>query len=147
MSEAGGGDAKFVPTSFEDLRRDTRPDRADIPLSKTSSRDLHDLVAEGDFMRRSGLIAAGAVAFGVVLILIAYGRPILQTFDAFGTAGQVASDKASQQIQGVSGAVNGLASKAAFVKATDEKAINTAKGGLNCLAGKAACPNGVSPFR
>ena len=139
----------FVPTSFEDLRRDTRPERPEIPLAsdRMGSRDLHDLVAEPGFMSQSKLVAGGALLVGAVMILIAYGRPLFATFDAFHIAGQVAADKAAQQITAVQGTVGGLADKAAFVKATDEKAINTAKGGLACLTGKAGCPNGSSPFK
>lgn len=142
-------DKDFVPTSFEDLRRDTRAGRPEIPLGqgRTTSSDLHDLVAERGFMQKSGLIAGGAAALGALLILIAYARPLFETFDAFHTAGQVAASKAGQQLAGVQGVAGGLADKAALVKATDEKAINTAKGGLACLTGKAACPNGSSPFR
>ena len=139
----------FVPTSFEDLRRDTRADRPEVPLGegRRTSRDLHDLVAERGFMQHSGLIAGAAAVIGTLLILIAYERPLLDTFDAFHTAGQVAADKAGQQVQAVQGTVGGITGKAAFVKATDLKAINTAKGGLACLTGKAGCPNGSSPFR
>jgi hypothetical protein len=147
MSDVNG--RNLVPTSFEDLRRDTRPERPQFPMAdeRTSSRDLHDLVAERGFMRTSGLVAGGAAAVGVLLILFAYGRPLLDTFEAFHTAGQVAADKAAQQIHGVQSTVGGLAEKAATVKANDEKAINTARGGFDCLTGKRACPNGASPFR
>ena len=148
---SGPGDPRdsFVPTSFEDLRRDTRADRPELPLGegRRASRDLHDLVAERGFMQNSGLIAGAAAVIGALLILIAYERPLLDTFDAFHTAGQVAADKAGQQVQAVQGTVGGIAGKAAFIKATDLKAINTAKGGLACLTGKAACPNGSSPLR
>ena len=149
MSDAGEQRDSFVPTSFEDLRRDTRADRPEVPLGegRQTSRDLHDLVAEHGFMQNSKLIAGAAVVIGVLLILIAYERPLLDTFDAFHTAGQVAADKAGQQVQAVQGAVGGLADKASVVKATDMKAINTAKSGLACLAGKAGCPNGSSPFK
>ena len=149
ISESGDPRDSFVPTSFEDLRRDTRADRPEVPLGegRRTSRDLHDLVAERGFMQNSGLIAGAAAVIGVLLILIAYERPLIETFDAFHTAGQVAADKAGQQVQTAQGAVGGISDKAAFVKATDLKAINTAKGGLACLAGKAGCPNGSSPFR
>ena len=149
MSETGDQRESFVPTSFEDLRRDTRSSRADILLreDRQTSHDLHDLVAERGFMRNSRLIAGGAAAIGALLILIAYARPLFDTFNAFGTAGQVAADKAGQQLNAVRGAVGGIAGQAALVKQTDEKAINTAKGGLACLTGKASCPNGSSPVR
>jgi hypothetical protein len=149
MSDAKGRSAEFVPTSFEDLRRDTGSRRAQIPTveEKTTSRDLHDLVAQGRFMKNSALVAAGAFAIGLVLILIAYVGPMLGTVDAVHTAGQVAVDKVREKLGGLGGSVSGLASKAAAVQATDEKAINTAKGGMACLTGKAACPNGSSPFK
>lgn len=142
-------DASFVPSSFEDLRRDARANRPELPLAeqKSTSRDLHDLVAERGFMQRSGLIAAGAVAVGAVLILVAYARPMLDAFDAVHASSQMAADKAGQQLQGVQSAAGGLTSQAALVRSTDEKAISTAKGGLACLTGKTACPNGASPFK
>ncbi len=147
MAGADDRSAGFVPTSFEELKRNSSRAPLPDPEERITSRDLHDLVAERGFMRQSGLIAAGAAAVGALMILVAYARPLLQTLDAFHTSGRMVADSTGQQMQAVQGAAGDLARQAAFVRATDEKAINTARGGIGCLTGKAACPNGASPFR
>ena len=141
----------FVPMSFEDLRRSKpSPDvQAEVVTNRIRTRrDLGDMVADGGFMQRSKLIGIGAVVIGALLILIAYIRPLFATVDAVTTATAVASDKAGQGIAATQSMVGGLADRAAFVQATDTKAINMAKGGLACLGGKSACANGASsPFK
>ena len=145
----GSRPADFVPASFEDLRRDTRSDRPDY--SPTESRlgrqDFGALVANRGFMQSSKWISIGAVGIGALLILAAYARPLFDTADAVQTATVEAADKASSQVRAVQGAADGVARKAAFMKDTDIRAINMAKGGLGCLSGQGGCPNGSSPFR
>ncbi len=141
----------FVPASFEDLRR-TKPSadsRDDVVSERIRTRqDLGDMMADRGFMRNSKLVGIGAVVIGALLILTAYIRPLFETVDAVHTATAVASEKAAQGIDATRGVVGGMADKAAFVQATDVKAINMAKGGLGCLSGKAGCANGASsPFK
>jgi hypothetical protein len=140
----------FVPASFEDLRRNTREEGERFTRENQirTRQDFGDLVSQGDFMKQSKLIGIGAIALGALLILAAYIKPLFQTADAVQTAAAVAADKAHQQIGAAQGAVGSVASQAAFIKDTDTKAINMAKGGLACLNGQAACANGASsPFK
>ena len=149
-SEPRGKD--FVPASFEDLRRTTREESAAFEAERQAQaegpRDLTDMVSDRDFMRKSGLIGTCAIVIGLLLIFAANFRTLFETADAVHTAAAVSADKASAQVAAVKGVVGGVADKAAFVKETDTKAIDTAKGGLNCLTGKGGCPQGAgSPFK
>ncbi len=145
----GSRPSDFVPTSFEDLRRDTGSDRADYsPAEARGGRqDLGALIADRGFMQRSKWISIAAVGIGALLILAAYARPLFETAGAVQTATAEAADKAGGQVQAVQGAADRLASKAAFIKDTDMRAINMAKGGLGCLSGQGGCPGGTSPFK
>jgi hypothetical protein len=138
----------FVPASFEELRRTTREESAAFERERQGAaegpRDFVDMVADRDFMKKSGRIGAVAVIVGLLLIFAANFKALFITADAVQTAAAVSADKAGDQVA----AVKGIADKAAFLKATDMKAIDTAKGSQSCLAGKGGCPQaGSSPFR
>ena len=143
----------FVPTSFEDLRRDTPGDRADLAVDerRVGPQDLGAMIADRGFMQTSKWISIGAVGIGAALILAAYARPLFQTADAVHTAAAVTAvtaDKAGGQVQAVQGAADGVARKAAIIKNVDMRAINMAAGGLGCLSGQGRCAGGgSSPFK
>lgn len=154
MSESGG-EARprdFVPASFEDLRRTTREESAAFEAERQADgagpRDFVDMVADRDFMKKSGRIGTCAIILGLLLIFAANYKSLFETADAVHTAAAVSADKAGAQVAAVKGAVGGVADKAAFIKDEDTKAIDTAKGGLSCLTGKGGCPQGGgSPFK
>ena len=142
----------FVPASFEDLRRTTRAESAAFEAERQaeadSPRDFVDMVSDPDFMKKSGRIGTVAIVLGLLLIFAANFKALFMTADAVHTAAAVSADKAGGSVAAVKEAVGGVADKAAFIKDQDTKAIDTAKGGLNCLTGKGGCPQGGgSPFK
>ncbi len=142
----------FVPASFADLRRTTREESAAFEAERQAEaegpRDYVDMVSNADFMKKSGRIGACAIALGLLLIFAANFKALFMTADAVHTAAAVSADKAGASVAAVKSTVGGVADKAAFIKDEDSKAIDTAKGGLNCLTGKGGCPQGGgSPFK
>ena len=142
----------FVPASFEDLRRTTREEseafEREFQAGAGGPRDFVDMVADRDFMKKSGRIGTVAIVLGLLLIFAANFKALFMTADAVHTAAAVSVDKAGGQVAAVKGAVGGVVDTAGGVKNTEIKAINTAKGGLNCLTGKGGCPQGgSSPFK
>ena len=93
-------------------------------------------------------MAVGAVALGAVLVLAAYVHPLFETADAIHTAAGVAADRAAQGVSATQGVADRLGAQARFIRTTDERAINMAKGGLSCLNGKGGCAGSESsPFK
>ncbi len=142
----------FVPASFADLRRTTREESAAFEAERQAEaegpRDFVDMVSNTDFMKKSGRIGTCAIVLGLLLIFAANFKALFMTADAVHTAAAVSADKAGASVAGVKGAVSGIADKAAFIKDEDTRAIDTAKGGLSCLAGKGGCSQGGgSPFK
>ena len=142
----------FVPASFEDLRRTTREESAAFEAERQAEaegpRDFVDMIADRDFMKKSGRIGTVALVLGLLLIFAANFKALFMTADAVHTAAAVSAEKAGGQMAEVKEAVGGVADKAAFIKDQDTKAIDTAKGGLACLTGKSGCPQGGgSPFK
>ena len=144
--------ADFVPASFADLRRTTRAESLAFARERQAEtegpRDYVDMVSNRDFMKKSGRIGTVAIVLGLLLIFAANFKALFMTADAVHTAAAVSADKAGGSVAAVKQAVGGVADKAAFIKAADTQAIDTAKGGLNCLTGKGGCPQGGgSPFK
>jgi hypothetical protein len=142
----------FVPASFEDLRRTTREESAAFEAERQAEaagpRDFVDMVADRDFMKKSGRIGTVAIVLGLLLIFAANFKALFMTADAVHTAAAVSADKAGASVDDMKTAVGGIADKAAVIKAQDTKALDTAKSGLTCLTGKGGCPQGGgSPFK
>ena len=142
----------FVPASFADLRRTTRAESAAFEAERQAEaegpRDFVDMVSNQDFMKKSGRIGTVAIVLGLLLIFAANFKALFMTADAVHTAAAVSADKAGASVDAVKSTVSGVADKAAFIKDEDTKAIDSAKGGLACLAGKGGCPQGgSSPYK